>query len=79
MTDESEEILKALDEVAGGLDVDSLVAVIALTKSIEVEKSLIDLLKMGKIKALYKGDKTKEVDPDLFVYCKADEKTETGG
>ena len=74
----SEEILEALDGAPQGLDLDSLVAVLALTNSIEVEQSLVDLLKEGKIKARYKGDKTKDVDTDLFVYLKAGEENKTG-
>ena len=73
-----EEILEALDGAPEGLDVDSLVAVLALTKCTEVDQSLINLLKQGKIKARYKGDKTKDVDPDLFVYLKADEENKSG-
>jgi len=75
---EFEEILEALDGAPKGLEVDSIVAVLALKNSIEIEQSLIDLLKQGKIKARYKGDKTKDVNPDLFVYLKADEENKTG-
>lgn len=73
-----EEILEALDGAKNGLGVDSLVAVIALTRTIEVEKFLVDLLKEGKITARYKGDKTKIVDPAQFVYCKANDVNEIG-
>lgn len=74
----SEEILEALDGAPQGLDVDSLVAVLALTNNIEVEQSLVDLLKTRKIKARYEGDKTKDVDDALFVYLKADKENKIG-
>lgn len=75
----SEKILEALDGAPEGLDEDSLMAVLALTNSIEFDQCLVDLLKERKIIAKYKGDKTEIVDPDLFVYCKVkDEKNKTG-
>ena len=55
---ENEDILEALDGAKDDLDVDSLAAVISLTRAIEVEKRLVDLLKERKIIARYKGDKT---------------------
>lgn len=77
--EENEDILEALDGAKDGLDVDSLVAVMALTRTIEVQKRLVALLKEGKITTRYKGDKTKNVDPSQFVYCKAnDEENKTG-
>jgi len=77
--EENEEILEALDGAKDGLDVDSVVAVMALTLTIEVEKRLVDLLKEGKITARYNGDKTNNIDPAQFVYCKVkDEENKTG-
>lgn len=74
-----EEILDALDGAPQGLDADSLVAVLALTNCMEVDQSLIELLKERKITARYTGDKTKNVDTAQFVYCKAkDEENKTG-
>lgn len=78
-TDERHEyILNALDWAKDGLDVDSVIAVMALTRTIEVEKCLVNLLKEGKITARYNGDKTRDVDPDLFVYLKVDKENKTG-
>jgi len=76
--EKNEDILEALDGAKDGLDVDSLVAVMALTRTIEVETGLVDLLKKGKITARYNGDKTEDVDPDQFVYLKADKENKTG-
>jgi len=70
--EQNEAILNALDEAKDGLDVDSVVAVMVMTRAIEVEKCFINLLKEGKITARYNGDKNKDVDPDLFVYLKVD-------
>ena len=76
---ENEDILEALDGAKDDLDVDSLAAVISLTRAIEVEKRLVDLLKERKIIARYKVDKTKNVDPARFVYFKDDdEENKTG-
>ena len=76
---ENEDILEALDGAKDDLDVDSLAAVISLTRAIEVEKRLVDLLKERKIIARYKGDKTKNVDHAQFVYFKDDdEENKTG-
>jgi hypothetical protein len=78
-TDEQNEaILKALDGAKDGLDVDSVIAVMALTRTIEVENGFVNLLKEGKITARYNGDKTKDVDPDMFVYLKVDIENKTG-
>lgn len=73
-----EAILEALDGAKDGLDVDSVVAVMALTRTIEVENGLVNLLKEGKITARYNGDKNKDVDPDMFVYLKVDTENKTG-
>lgn len=74
-----EEILEALDGAPQGLDVDSLVAVLALTNCMEVDQSLIELLKGRKITARYNGDRTKDIDTAQFVYCKVkDEENKIG-
>ncbi len=70
---ELKEILEALDGAPQGMDVDSIVAVLTLKNCIKVNESLVELLQAGKIEARYKGDKTKDVDPDLFVYYKTKE------
>lgn len=76
--EELDEVLEVLEGAPHGMNVESIVAVLALEREIEVEQTLVDLLKQGKITARYKGDKSKDVDSHQFVFSIADSENETG-